>query len=244
MTATRRADQLPVALLAYALSLAAFLLVPPFLGAHVGPPAMFTLQEAADLLTPLVVLPLAWLVLDRTGGLGRAGLVAFVVLAALWAEAQGIHLAANAVGDAFPKDAQAVFYGTVPGDLDFWLDEVLSHWLWHAAWVGLAVLMLAATARSTAAPPPRTSATAVAAGLVHGATFFMVTVEGVTTLLGIPATILILGWCLLQARRGLLRQPVVTFFLVSTVVTLLGYLAWGARNDWTLPEFTKVLDVL
>ncbi len=250
MSATHRADRLPSALLAYAVALAAFLLVPPFLGAHVGPPQEFTLQEAVDLFTPLVVLPLAWLVLDRTGGLGRGGLVAFVVLAALWAEGQGIHLAANAIGDAFPEDAREIFYKTVPGDLAFWLDEVLSHWMWHAAWVGLAILMLAAATRGTAAtrdaaaPSLRTSRTAVAAGLVHGATFFVVSVEGVTTLLGIPATILILAWCLVEARRGLLRQPVVTFFVVSTVVTLLGYLAWGAWNDWTLPEFTKVFDFL
>ena len=56
----RHADQLPAALLAYAFALAAFLLVPPYLKASVGPPQAFTLQEAADLFTPLAVIPLAW----------------------------------------------------------------------------------------------------------------------------------------------------------------------------------------
>jgi hypothetical protein len=237
---SRPTDPLPAALLAYAIALAAFLLVPPYLKASVGPPQAFTLQEAADLLTPLVVIPLAWLVFDLAGGLGRRGLVAFLVVAALWVEGQGIHLAANAIGDAFPHDAAEAFYRTVPGDLDLWLDEVLSHWMWHAAWVALSILVLAAATRGSVAPPHRTSVTAVAAGLVHGATFFLVTVEGATTLLGIPASILILAWCLAAGRRGLLRQPVVTFFLVSTVVTLLGYVVWGALNDWTLPEFSKV----
>jgi hypothetical protein len=69
---------------------------------------------------------------------------------------------------------------------------------------------------------------------------FLVSVEGVTTLLGIPASILILAWCMLAGRRGLARQPVITFFLVATVVTLLGYVGWGALNNWTLPEFSKV----
>jgi hypothetical protein len=237
---SRPADPLPAALLAYAIALAAFLLVPPYLKASVGPPQAFTLQEAADLLTPLVVIPLAWLVFDLAGGLGRRGLVAFLVIAVVWVEGQGIHLAANAIGDAFSHAAAEVFYETVPGELDLWLDEVLSHWMWHGAWVALSILVLAAATRGSVGPSDRTSVTAVAAGLVHGATFFLVTVEGATTLLGIPASILILAWCLVSGRRGLLRQPVVTFFLVSTVVTLLGYVAWGALNDWALPEFSKV----
>jgi hypothetical protein len=41
-------------------------------------------------------------------------------------------------------------------------------------------------------------------------------------------------------RRGRARQPVVTFFLVSVVVTPLGYAGWGAQNHWTLPEFSTV----
>jgi len=238
--AARAADRLPVALFAYSVALAGFLLVPPYLKASVGPPQAFTLQEAADLLTPLVVIPLAWLVFDLSGGLGRRGLVAFLVVAALWVEGQGIHLAANAIGDAFPHDAAEAFYLTVPGDLDLWLDETLSHWMWHAAWVALSILILAAATRSSVVPPDRTSAIAAVAGLIYGATFFLVSVEGVTTQLGIPASILILAWCLIAARRGLARQPVVTFFLVASVVTLVGYGGWGALNGWTLPEFSKV----
>ena len=237
---TRREERLPVALLAYAVVIAAFLVVPPYLKASVGPPVAFTLQEAADLVTPLVAIPLAWLVFDLAGGLGRRGLVAFLLVAALWVEGQGIHLAANAIGDAFPGDTAEVFYRTVPGELDLWLDETLSHWMWHLAWVALAILILAAATRDPATPPGRTSATAAAAGAVYGATFFLVSVEGVTTLLGIPASILILAWCAAAARRGLIRKPVFTFFLVTTVVTLAGYVGWGALNDWTLPEFSKV----
>jgi hypothetical protein len=237
---TRRANQLPWALLAYAVALAVCLLVPPYLTTSVGPPTAFTLQEASDLLTPLIVIPLAWLVYDLAGGLGRGGLVAFLVIAAVWIEGQGIHLAANAIGDAFAHDAVKAFYGTMPGDLDLWLDETLSHWMWHAAWVALSILILAAATRAPIGPASRPSVTAGAAGLVHGVTFFLVTVEGVTTLLGIPASILILAWSALSARRGLGGRPVVAFFLVASVVTLLGYLGWGALHGWTLPEFSKV----
>lgn len=231
--------QLSAALFAYASVLAAFLLVPPYLKGPVGPAHGFTWQEAADLLTPLVVIPLAWLVLDLTGGLGRRGLVGFLAIAALWVEGQGIHLAANAVGDAVPYEAEA-FYQSVPGELDLWLDETLSHWMWHAAWLALSIFLLIAATRGSVVPPDRPSLTAAMAGFVHGATFFVVSVEGVTALLGIPASMVITAWCLLAGRGGLSRQPVVTFFLVSTVVTLLGYGGWAALNQWTLPEFSKV----
>jgi hypothetical protein len=165
--------------------------------------------------------------------------VAFLVIAAVWIEGQGIHLAANAIGDAFPHDAVKAFYGTVPGDLNLWLDETLSHWMWHAAWVALSILIVAAATRSPVAQANRPGL-AAAAGLIHGATFFLVTVEGATTLLGIPASILLLAWAALTARRELAGRPVALFFLVASIVTLLGYLGWGAQHGWTLPEFSKV----
>jgi hypothetical protein len=232
--------RLPAALLAYAVALAGFLLVPPFLKASVLPPEGFTLQETADLLTPLVATPLAWVVFDLAGGLGRRGLVAFLLVSALWVEGQGIHLAANAIGDAFPKGGAEAFYATVPGNLDYWLDEILSHWMWHMGWVALSGLVLAAAIRADVRTPDRTSRLAASAGLVHGVAFFFVTVEGLTTALGIPASIVLVGCSTWAARRGLARHPVITFLLMGSIVTLLGYLGWGALHGWTLPEFTKV----
>ena len=236
----QRADRLPLALLAYAVALAVFLLVPPYLKASVGPPSGFTLQEAVDLLTPLIVLPLAWYVFDLTGGLGRMGNVAFLVIAIVWTEGQAIHLATNAIGDAVPPDAVEAFIQTAPGELAHWFDEELSHLMWHAAWVALSFLLLIAASRTPAAPAARTSVTAAAAGFVHGATFFVVSVEGVTTLLGIPASIVLLAWSASLARQGIAGRPVVAFFLVSSVVTLVGYVGWAALNGGTLPEFSKV----
>ncbi len=237
---SQRADRLPWALFAYAGALAVLALVPPFLSAPVGPPEGFTLQEAVDLLTPLIVVPLAWYVFDLTGGLGRMGLVAFLVIAALWVEGQAIHLAANAIGDAVPAGAMEAFLRTAPGDLDHWLDEELSHWMWHIAWVALSVLLLLAASRAPAGPAARPSPVAAAAGFIHGATFFVVSVEGVTTLLGIPASIALLVWSASLARRGLAGRPVVLFFLVASSATLVGYIGWAALHGGTLPEFSKL----
>jgi hypothetical protein len=238
---SQRTDRLPRALLGYAVALAVLTLLPPFLTASVGPPAGFTLQEAADLLTPLIVIPLAWYVFDLAGGLGRIGLVAFLVIAAVWIEGQAIHLAANAIGDAVPPAAVDAVVRTESGDLTHWLDETLSHWMWHVGWVALSVLLLAAASRNQVAPAAGTSITAAAAGVVHGVTFFVVTVEAVTTLLGIPASIVMLVWSASLARRGVAGRPVALFFLATSIVTLFGYVGWAATHGGTLPEFTNVM---
>ena len=237
---TVRRGELPAALFVYSAALAFFLLVPPFLTAGVGPPAGFTWQEALDIVAPLVVLPLAWLAFDAAGGLGRAGNVLFIVAAAAWVEAHGIHLASNAIGDVFQAGpVRDAFYATPAGDLDHWLDEVLSHWVWHLAWIAISMLIIAAATRSRGARHEHFSATAATAGLLQGLVFFVVTVEGSTAALGIPWSIALLAWGLVASSRGLARRPVATFFLVTAVVTLAGYVGWAALNDWTLPEFTK-----
>jgi len=230
-----RARQLPVALFAYASALAVFLLIPPLFRQTVGPPAGFTLQEAADLLTPIVVLPLAWWVLDCLGGLSRRELLAFLVITIGWVEGQAIHLATNAIGDVFsPGDARNTFYATAAGDLVHWFDEGFSHWLWHLAWAALSVLILwRATARRDW-PMPAGALTLVA-GLIHAATFSFVTVEAETTLLSIPLSVVFLGWTARETLAGS-TNPAFRFFLVSSAVTLLAYAGWAAAYGWPLAE--------
>ena len=240
MNIDRAGGRLPITLLAYAVALALFLLVPPFLRGIVGPPAGFTQQEAADLLTPIVVIPLAWLVLEAAGGLRGVGRLAFLVIAAVWIEGQGIHLAANAIGDAFPKGGAEAFYVTPPGDLDLWLDEVLSHWMWHVAWVAL-TLLIAWVGLGARVRVERSGAWLVGlAALVHGVVFFFVTVEGVTTTLGLPACAGLLAWAGWGLRDGAGDRPVLRFIAESSAVTIGGYLGWAAANAWALPEFSKV----
>jgi len=190
-----------------------------------------------DLLTPLVVLPLAWWILDGTGGLRGRALVAFIVIAALWAQAQGIHLAANAIGDAFPAGPEReAFYATTAGDLDHWLDEVLGHWAWHVAWVALSVLMLVlATRGGPAASDGRGRALTTLAGAISGVVFFFVTTEGETWSLGMVASIALLAWTGRDRLQGS-RHPVVVFLFVSSLVTLLAYLVWAIRFGWPLAE--------
>lgn len=231
-------------LLAYSIALAVFLLVPPLLHGQVGPASGFTLQETVDLLTPLVVIPLAWWILDGTRPLRGRALVLFLVIAAVWIEAQGIHLAANAIGDTLPAGPEReAFYATPPGALDHWLDEVLSHRLWHFAWIALSFMMLALAvfAGQRSEPASRSGPTLPAlAGAIQGATFFFVTTEGETWPLGVVASVILLGWAASERLRGS-RHPIVVFTVASAAVTLLGYAIWAVRFGWPLAEPCSII---
>jgi hypothetical protein len=223
-------------LLAYALGGVVFLLVPPLLHGQIGPTRGFTLQEAADLLTPLVVIPLAWWALDATGQMRGRVLLAFLAIAAVWIEAHGIHLGANAIGDAFSTGPERdAFYATAAGELDHWLDEVLSHWLWHLAWVALDVLMLVVATRRHEAAAAIETRVATLAGAIHGAVFFFVTTEGATFALGIPASFILVLWTG-RERLGGSRHPIVVFLFASALATLFAYIIWAVRYGWPLVE--------
>ena len=238
----RDARRLPWALLAYAVALAIFLLVPPRLTGEPGLFAGFTWQEAVDLLTPIVVVSLAWLIADLAGGLGRLGTIVFLVIAAVWVEGQAIHLATNGIGDTLatcgPREA---FYESVPGALTHWYDEWLSHWLWHAAWVALSILLLAVGSRPSATAAGTGTWLAVAAGLVHGFTFGVVTIEGETYPLGIVLSLVLLAWGGLELQRGPRGRPVVVFFVASSLLVLVGYLFWAVAYGWPLKGIWEVL---
>jgi hypothetical protein len=124
----------------FALAFALFILAPAFLGKPFPSYDLMHWADVLDILTPLVVMPLYWLLFTGAGQLHR-GLrptLAFVVLAALWTLGQGMHLSANSINNLL---------GVGSTDLHNFVhfyDEVLSHYLWHIGIVGLSVLLLAA----------------------------------------------------------------------------------------------------
>jgi hypothetical protein len=203
-------------------------------------------------LTPLVVIPAAWWVVVALAPVRGRILAALLLISAVWIEAHGIHLAANAIGDVFdagaPRDA---FYATDAGALDHFLDEDLSHWVWHGAWVALTLLMVALASRPgaprtalPAGPTIRMSAShdaaTLAAGLIHGLVFFLVTAEGGTAGLGVPASIAFAFWAGRRIRTGG-RNPVLTFVLVASTVTVALDVVWAALHGGRLVEPCAVL---
>jgi hypothetical protein len=245
LTRTERPGQVALALLGFSVALCGFLLVPPFLHGDVGWVPYFTGQEAADLLTPIVTMPLLVLAIELAGRSGTRARVVLMALVVAWVAGQGIHLAANAIGDVFPAGtARDAFYGTAVGALDHFFDEELSHWLWHGAWVGLLFLLLwVGSAGPAEAASPGRAAIAVggAAGLIHGFTWFVVTDEGGTLSLASPATAVLLVLALLRRRQARLSRVVAAFLITGAVATLALYAIIIAVSGWPPLEPCEVI---
>ena len=96
---------------------------------------LMSYQDAIDLLTPLVLIPIYWLLFRSCaeGEASRAAEIAFMILAALWVLGQGMHLAANSVNNLvenLAKNLQIDIIGTDIHTLIYFYDEKLSHYLW------------------------------------------------------------------------------------------------------------------
>jgi hypothetical protein len=221
--------------LIFAVAFAVFTVTPAFLG---GPLPLYPLMsggDALDLVTPLVLLPLYWRLFRNARAHPPTGpqVLAFAVLAALWAEGQGMHLVANSIGRLTQDLADRP-----AGALTHFYDEGLSHYMWHIGMVGLSALLIH---RQWTAPFDGRSGLglAIAAGIIHGFNYFITVVEAATAPLGVPFAVGVVGFVLFKGRRELRRQPILAFFFVAYVVATLFFLGWGLY--WRgLPEFSKV----
>ena len=127
-------------ILLFALAFALLILGPALLGQPFPGYPLMDWGDVLDIATPLVLLPLYWLLFTDAGRVYRTlpFALAFAVLAALWAEGQGMHLSANSIGNLFGGGTTEVH------TLIHFYDEVLSHYLWHLGIISLSILLLAA----------------------------------------------------------------------------------------------------
>lgn len=210
-------------ILLFALAFAAFIILPGLLGSPFPPYSFMHWADVLDLLTPLVVIPLYWLLLRELlgDGKGPGTVMAFVLLAALWVEGQGMHLSANSISNLLGDGSSAVH------DLVHFYDEVLSHYLWHLAIVGLSVLLLARAREGGTVQWALVGPAAV----LYGFTYFVAVDEGATVPLGLPAAALIVLWLSLSRRRLVGSHNLVAFFLagygLALVLFLVWFLIWG-----------------
>jgi hypothetical protein len=199
-------------------------------------------QDALDLLTPLVLIPLYWLLFKAAGGEAtRAEELAFMVLAAVWALGHGMHLSANSVNNLAEALAKRQVLDITQSDiytLTYFYDEHLSHYLWHAGIMGLASLLVYREWRGPAGGPTVWWVAALG-GLVYGLTYFCIILEGQTVALGLPfaavVVLVTLGW----GRQRMARQPLLAFFFVACLVAVVLFTGWGLY--WGgFPQFTDV----
>ncbi len=223
-------------ILVFSLLSMVFFLGPALLSQQFGPYPLMRNGDVFDLLTPLVLIPLYWLLFQIRRDLTPAQreIMAFLILAVLWVMGQGMHLAANSISHLMEDMKLSDAY-----TLTHFYDETLSHYLWHVGIVGLSALLLYRQWRNPFSGKPTTMGLTTVAGAIYGATFFGVIVEAGTAPLGIPFVVLVGLFGLAAGRQRWRCQPLLAFFLVSSLVSLVLFAAWAIY--WGgLPQFSEV----
>ncbi|MDX1614698.1 MAG: hypothetical protein R3300_10350 [Candidatus Promineifilaceae bacterium] len=213
-------------LFVFGLLFSLFLLLPPVLGQPFGPYPLVANADVFDLLTPVVLLPLYWLLfrLRPDHYPGSRGTLYFMALAGAWAMGQGMHLAANSIGHLVTAPAQSDL-----ARVTHFYDEDLSHFIWHGAIIGLMVLLLARQWRLPFAPadgPVAGRAQVLVGALLYGLTFGLAVLEAGTAVLGVPAAVGVVGFWLGRGRGRLDRQPLLRFFVTAMGAAVLLFAVW------------------
>jgi hypothetical protein len=214
-----------------------------FLRIDFPPYPLISYQDAFDLLTPLVLIPVYWL-LFRDGGRGQTTLgeeIAFLLFAVLWVAGQGMHLSANSLDNLIEGLARDGVMDLQPTDvyaLAYFFDEHLSHYLWHGGMLGLIAVLVYREWRR-----PAGAATVwwlvVLAGLIYSFTFFTTFLEGQTVFLGFPFAVALALFGMVWGRGRLSQRPVLAFFTVACLLAGLLFAGWWLY--WGgFPELTEV----
>ncbi len=226
-------------ILVFACLFTVFIILMPFLSSQFGPYPLMKVQDVADLFTPLVLIPVYWLLFEVAPERrpGRAEVTAFLIVAALWAEGQGMHLSSNSVDNLLQGKGPAQVVEAVNrlgagltesgvAALTYFYDEVLSHYLWHAAMMAFAALLIFRQWRSPFAPPLSSLALPMAAGVLYGLDHGLMALEGGTLPLAVPFAAGVVAFTLIWGRGELRRQPLLTFLFVAFAVALTLWLVW------------------
>ena len=200
---------------------------------------LMSIQDTLDILTPLVLLPLYFLMfrLDDKTPLDLKGLMMFVLFAAFWGAGQGMHLSANSIGNLLSKLGQKT--GDVYGLTHFY-DEWLSHYLWHIGIVGLSGLLIYRQWKNPFAEGKLPMFPIILGGIIYGFTYFLIIMEGNTWPVGVPFSVLATLFILIRAKKDIGKQPMTAFFLVSYGLATLLFLIWFIITG----GFTPIMEVV
>jgi len=228
--------RLSALILVFAVAFTVFFIGPPFLGKSFGPYPLMKVADVFDILTPLVLLPLYWLLyrMSQNKPLGLSGMVVFFVFAAFWAAGQGMHLSANSISHLLKGMESSDIY-----KLTNFYDEVLSHYLWHVGIVGLSGFLIIRQWQNTFNEERGPLWPLILAGVIHGFTFFLIVIEAGTAPLGVTFAVLAVLFGLIWGRKMIFQQPIITFFIISYAIAILFFIGWGVYYQG-LPQFSEL----
>jgi len=204
---------------------------------------LMSYQDAIDLLTPLVLIPIYWLLFQSLASERPrlSGEIIFIILAGLWVMGHGMHLAANSIDnliDALAKDQIINLKPTDVYTLTYFYDEHLSHVIRDIGIVSLAALLIYREWRH-----PVGAQTvwwqAILGAILYGFTYFSTFLEGQTVALGLPFAFLVVAFGFLTGIRHLGKRPVLAFFFAACLLAFLLFAGWGLY--WGgFPQFSDV----
>ncbi len=218
----------------FAIAYAVLLISPALFSRQFPPYPLLKWGDVTDILTPLILVPLYWLLvrLDRDEMPPMREMIAFLIFSALWVEGQGMHLGANSIGHVMKQLKSTDAYA-----LTYFYDEGLSHYLWHGGVIALSALLIWRQWHNPFTENSSWHSIALAA-FIYGATYFITTIEAGTALIGLPFAVVvaIIG---LFKRNDIARRPLAAFFIVSYIIATILFAAWGIY--WRgLPQFSEV----
>ena len=228
--------RLSLFIIIFSVASAVFFMAPALLSKQFGLYPLMKMGDVLDILTPLVLLPLYWLLyrIDGKKLLSLSGTVLFVLFAAFWVEGQGMHLSANAISHLLKGMESSDVY-----KLTNFYDEILSHYLWHIGIVGLSALIIFRQWRNPFIEEQTAVWPLILAGVLHGFTFFVMVIEAGTAPLGVTFALLVVFLVLVWGRKKMSQRPLLTYFFVSFSVAAIFFIGWAIY--WGgLPEFSQV----
>ena len=223
-------------ILIFAILFAIFSIAPTFLDGQFAFYPLVKSGDVLDLLTPLVLIPLYWLLfqIHPYRPPSQKEMLIFMVFSALWIQGQGMHLVANSIRHLTPPHSDSEIK-----QLTYFYDEILSHYIWHLGLVGNSALLIYRQWHNPFIKKHSRLRLETTAGIIHGLNYFIDIIESKTTILGIPFAIGVVLFVSVWGRQHLRQQPILAFFFVSYSIACLLFLGW--RLYWGgLPEFSQV----
>jgi hypothetical protein len=234
----RRSDvkRLSILILVFAIAFAFFIIAPGLLNKPFTPLAQLKIADVLDLFTPLVMIPLYYLLLyfgaNQLPSLKST--IVFLVFAALWVEGQAMHLAANSISHWLSD-----FIGDQIYEVTYFYDEVLSHYIWHFGVIALSAQLIYRSWKYPFTDGSSQLGLESIAGAIFGLTVFIMGIEGGTVPLLFTFSVLaaiislILGWGRFK------HVPLLTYFLIGYALAALIFTGWGIY--WSsFPQFSHL----